>query len=209
MKNHGPSLVVLALITVFSVGQSTAQVTKAYVAEINGMNPDLTHGEVTGNAIFIIENGELSISLAVNGLSPGMMHLQHIHGFVDGKKSTCPTRKADINNDGVVDLIETELFSGTTLVPFNGSPVDLQIKSDTYPVANKDGLIVYKMTVPLKELKEAIKKQYGVDQLSLENRVIYIHGIPDGDPLPDSVKSLPGVPASITVPVACGVIKAL
>lgn len=63
--------------------------------------------------------------------------------------------------------------------------------------------------MPLDKLQAAIKKQYGIDDLALEDRVIFIHGVPEGQKLPDSVQSLPGVPAYITVPIACGVIKAL
>ena len=83
------------------------------------------------------------------------------------------------------------------------------IKSDSYPVADENGLITYNITIPLDKLEAAIKKEYGIDQLSLEDRVIFIHGIPEDAPLPSTVQSVPGVPAYITVPVACGTIKAL
>lgn len=137
------------------------------------------------------------------------MHLGHIHGFTSDKASTCPPSNADINGDGVIDLIETEPYAGTTLIPFNGDPVGLKIKSDTYPVADKNGVLTYEKTVSLDKLDAAIKKEYHINKLSLENRVIFIHGVPEGKSLPGSVKSLPGVPAYVTVPIACGEIKAL
>ena len=182
--------------------------THVYVAKINAINPQLTRSAVSGQAIFIIANGQLKITLVVKGVSPGM-HLQHIHGFISGKASTCPPANADKNGDGIIDLLETEPYAGTTLIPFNGAPIELKIKSDTYPVAGKDGILTYEMTVPLKQLNAAIKKEYGIDKLSLENRVIFIHGVPESTSLPKTVKSLPGVPAYVTVPIACGVIKAL
>ncbi|HET7119453.1 MAG TPA: hypothetical protein VFI29_23355, partial [Hanamia sp.] len=58
-------------------------------------------------------------------------------------------------------------------------------------------------------LDAAIKKEYHINKLSLENRVIFIHGVPEGKSFPGSVKSLPGVPAYVTVPIACGEIRAL
>ena len=207
MKNL--NFIILLLFTSFAVGTTNGQTQKAYVSEIKEMNPELTKDEVSGQAIFIIANGQLNISLVVKGLAPNIMHLQHIHGFISGEKGTCPPPEADTNNDGVIDLIETHAYSGKTLVPFNGAPIDLVIKSDSYPVADADGLITYNMTIPLDKLEAAVKKEYGIDQLSLEDRIIFIHGIPEEASLPDSVKSLPGVPAYITVPVACGVIKAL
>ncbi|MDD3722374.1 MAG: hypothetical protein PHW92_07795 [Lutibacter sp.] len=203
------NLIIIILFTFFIVGTTSGQVQKAYVAEINEINPELTKNDVSGQAIFIIANGQLSISMVVKGLAPNMMHLQHIHGFISGEKGTCAPPEADTNNDGVIDLLETHTYSGKTLVPFNGAPIALAIKSDSYPVADENGLITYNMTISLDELEAAIQKAYGIDQLSLEDRVIFIHGIPEEDPLPSSVQSLPGVPAFITVPVACGTIKAL
>lgn len=188
-------------------GQS-ADETHAYVAKISEINPQLTKGDVSGQAIFIIANGQLKITLVVKGLSPGM-HLQHIHGFMTDKAATCPPANADKNGDGIIDLVETEPYAGTTLIPFNGDPVGLKIKSDTYPVADKNGVLTYEMTVPLDKLNAAIKKEYGIDNLSLENRVIFIHGVPESTSLPNTVQSLPGVPAYVTVPIACGVIKAM
>lgn len=183
--------------------------TEAYVAKIKEINPQLTKDDVSGEAIFIVADGQLSITLVVKGVAPNLMHLQHIHGFISGGAGTFPPSTADTNGDGIIDLIETHKYTGKTLIPFNGAPIDLEIKSDSYPVANKDGLLTYQMTVPLDKLEAAIKKQYGIDKLALEDRVIFIHGVPEGEKLPDSVQSLPGVPAYITVPIACGVIKAL
>lgn len=207
MKNF--NLIIFILFTFFTVATAYGQAQKAYIAEINEMNPELTKGEVSGQAIFTIANGQLSVIMVLKGLPPNMMHLQHIHGFISGEKGSCAPAEADTNKDGVIDLIETHAYSGKTLVPFNGAPVELAIKSDSYPVADANGLITYTMTVSLDELEAAIQKKYGIDQLSLEDRVIFIHGIPEDDPLPATVQSLPGVPAFITVPIACGTIKAL
>lgn len=183
--------------------------TKAYVADIKEINPQLTKSEVSGKAIFIVADGELRITLVVKGVAPNLMHLQHIHGFIGAGQGIFPPRTADPNGDGIIDLIETHEYTGKTLIPFNAAPIDLEIKSDSYPVANEDGLLTYEMTVSLEELKAAVHEQYDIKELALEDRVIFIHGIPEGDPLPSTVQSLPGVPAYITVPIAAGVIKAL
>ena len=203
------NFIIILLFTIFTIGTANGQVHKAYIAEINEINPGLTNNKVSGQAIFIITDDQLSISMVVKGLAPTIMHLQHLHGFISGEKGTCAPLKADTNNDGIIDLLETYPYSGKTLIPLNGAPIELVIKSDTYPVADKNGLITYNITIPLDKLKAAIKKEYGIDQLLLEDRVIFIHGIPEKAPLPSTVQSLPGVPAYITVPVACGTIRAL
>jgi hypothetical protein len=88
------------------------------------------------------------------------MYLQHIHGFIGGGGGgTSPPVSADTNGDGIIDLIETHDFTGKTLIPFNGGPIDLEIKSDSYPVANKDGLFTYQITIPFDKLKAAIKAE--------------------------------------------------
>lgn len=202
------------LLSIFAVNNSYAQYSPesasgAYIAEIKELNPQLTEEEVSGQAILVVSDGELQITLVVKGLPPDMMHLQHLHGFIEGGKASFPPAEADTNKDGIIDLLETNKYTGKTLIPFNADPVELQIKSDTYPNANRDGLLTYQMSIPLDELKAAIKEEYDIDELSLEDRVIYIHGIPEENSLPESVASLPGVPAYITVPIACGVIKAL
>jgi hypothetical protein len=199
---------VFSVISMVNAQKHSVGETHAYIAQIHAINPQLTKSEVSGQAIFIVSNGQLKITMVVKGLSPGM-HLGHIHGFISGKASTLPPSNADTNGDGIIDLMETEPFSGVTLIPFNGDPVALKIKSDTYSIADKDGLLIYEMTVPLAQLNAAIKKQYGIAKLSLADRVIFIHGVPKETSLPNTVKSLPGVPAYITVPIACGEIKAL
>ena len=117
MKKY--SFILFTLFVFFTMGTSYGQVQKAYVAEINEINPDLTKNKVSGQAIFIIADGQLTITMVVTGLAPNIMHLQHIHGFMSGeKKGTCAPIETDTNKDGVIDLIETHAYSGKTLVPF-------------------------------------------------------------------------------------------
>jgi hypothetical protein len=181
-----------------------------YTAEIHELNADLTNKNVSGTATFIAAGGNLYVTIVVRGLAPSMMHLQHIHGFkASTKKGSCPGSDADTNGDGVIDLIETHPYSGVTLIPFNAAPAELKILTSSYPKANEDGLITYRKKIPLDTLKQNIRQKYDIKKFSLENRVIYIHGIPDSASLPETIESLPGVPARVTVPVACGEIKAV
>ena len=201
------TLALFAISISYAQKQSAGEV-HAYAAAINAINPQLTNSKISGQAIFIIADGKLKITMVVKGLTPGM-HLGHIHGFISDKAATCPLSNADTNGDGIIDLMETEPYAGVTLIPFNADPVGLKIKSDTYSVADKDGLLTYEITVQLDKLNAAIKREYGIDKLDLDHRVIFIHGVPGKTSLPNTVKSLPGVPAYITVPIACGEIKAL
>lgn len=207
---HGLILLALLVGTMLTGAVLAQQSTQAFVVELTGMNSVLTGTEVTGQANLIVNDGKLFISLVAKGLPPNMEHLGHIHGFMTDQVSTCPDSTADTNGDGIVDLLETEPAAGVTLIPFNADPAGLVILSDTYPVADAAGLITYVITVSLDDLDAALKSDDGIDALALGNRVIFLHGVPEGTAaLPDTAQSLPGVPAYVTVPLACGEVRAL
>jgi hypothetical protein len=71
----------------------------------------------------------------IKGTPPDTMHLQHSHGFKDNRQATCPTEATDTNHDGIIDLIEIEPRSWTTMVPFHDDSVSMEIVRDTCPKA--------------------------------------------------------------------------
>lgn len=178
----------------------------AYVAQLHPMNTKATGVETTAEARFSISGDTLTISLDAEKLPPEM-HLQHFHGFKDNRDATCPTEAADVNHDGIIDLIETEPTSGTTMVPFHDDPVSMEIVRDTYPKAGADGTFQYQKTVSLKDLEAAFTKAFGDKELDLDRRVVFIHGILPSTKLPASAASLGTIPAQVTLPIACGEIK--
>lgn len=171
-----------------------------YTGDIQGMNGVDASGTVSVKAT---EDGRLVISLAATGLPPGM-HLAHIHGFASGEPqaAACPGADADANQDGIVDLMETEQAAGTTLVPFTDEPTSLQIKAESYPGAGQDGTMSWTREVDRAALEQALQEKHGTP-LALETRVVFIHGVPEDTQVPDSVQSLPDVPARVTLPIAC------
>jgi hypothetical protein len=179
-----------------------------YIAKLAPLNVSVTGSEASAEAKFTIANDKLTIVVDATGLPPGIAHLQHFHGFAAaGKDATCPTAAADTNHDGIIDLIETEPMSGTTMVPFHDDPVSMQIPSDTYPVASAKGAYHYEKTVPLNALQEAFAKAFGGQDLALDRRVVFIHGVLDTTKFPATVASLGKIPAQVTLPIACGKIE--
>jgi glucose/arabinose dehydrogenase len=178
-----------------------------YVAHLAPMNSKVTGLATTGEASFTIVGDTLTISVKAEGLPLGIMHLQHFHGFKDNRDASCPTQAADANGDGVIDLIETEPTSGTTMVPFHDDPVSMEIVRDTYPKASADGTFEYEKAVSLKDLKAAFAKAFGGQELDLGRRVVFIHGVLPITKLPTSVASLGTIPAQVTLPIACGKIE--
>jgi len=181
--------------------------TVVYVAHLHPMNIKVAGHEATGEARFTVSGDTLTISVTARGLPAGIMHMQHLHGFKDGRVSSCATEAAGVNGDGIVDVVETEPASGTTMVPLSADPISMKIVTDTYPKASAEGVYRYKKTVSLKALEAAFATTFAGQKLDLDRRVVYIHGVLPHTNLPASVASLGTVPAQVTLPIACGKIE--
>ena len=206
-----PALALGAIACLFAVAvvaqeSSPEQHSKAvYVAQLHPMNAKVTGHRTTGEGRFTVKGDSLTISIKVKDAAPGLTHWQHFHGFKDNRDATCATAAADKNNDGIVDLIETEPVSGTTMVPFIDDPVSMNVAEGRYPKASADGRYEYRQTVSLDALKAAFAKAFDGSKLDLDRRVVLIHGT--SNTLPKSVASLGPIPAQVTVPIACGTIE--
>jgi hypothetical protein len=175
-----------------------------YVARLSALNPTVTGRAATGLASFTITGDSLTIVVEASGLPKDIGHWQHLHGFTGARQASCPTRAADANGDGIIDLIETEPMAGTTMVPLNDDPVAMDIPHDSYPKASATGTLHYRKTVPLSALQAAFGKAFEGQRLDLDRRVVFIHGIPAASKLQASVASLGPIPAQVTLPIACG-----
>lgn len=187
-----------------------------YVAQLTPLNPRVQqqldpnnktpHGIAQGTAYFRVVNGMLHAVVDVNGAEPADgtplegLHPQHIHAA-----NQCPTMTADVNGDGIVDVIEGLPFYGKILVPLDGNIENTTSEIPTFPVAmGARGTYHYEATGSLAKLETAL----GADApLALQKRHVVIHGVDLQTPLPASVQSLPGLPAQITLPIACGEIR--
>ncbi|ANK61904.1 hypothetical protein BSQ39_02020 [Loigolactobacillus backii] len=179
-----------------------------YEAELTALNSDKLGIKPKGHATLTIMNNQLIIEVNMTDVPANTEHWMHFHGFADGSDAQIATIKQDKNHDGFIDLPETEEVSGTTMVPFNNRPQDINIPTDTYPVAGSAGNFNYKVAVPLIEMQQKFSEVFHDQQLALDKRVIYVHGVPDSMALPASVKGAVGTyDAHTTLPIAVGKIK--
>ena len=197
---------VLAVPARAQESQGTSQAKETYLARLHPLNTKVSKSRTTGEARFQVVGDSLTISVDVKGAPPGVIHWQHFHGFKDGREASCATAADDANNDGIIDLIETEPASGTTMVPFIDDPVSMQVAEGRYPKAAADGSYKYRATVSLPALEAAFGKAFEGSPLDLDRRVVLIHGVGDRTALPPSVASLGPIPAHVTLPIACGAI---
>lgn len=180
--------------------------TAVYAAELQPMNISATGEPTTGKVKLVVNGDTLTAHIFVRNAPANIVHWQHFHGFKNGNEATCPSPMADANGDGLVDLIETHPTSGKTMVPFIKNPASMNIAHGTYPTASADGSYHYQETIQLGELDSVFEKKFGSD-LNLDNRVVFIHGVPADSNLPSSVASLGPIPAHVTLPIACAALK--
>lgn len=148
---------------------------KVFKVEIDPLN----NSGASGHATLILEGKKLTVKIHAEGLEAGSLHPQHIHGLENNENATCPTRSADENDNGLIEIGEGLPFYGPVLLPL-----------EPFSTAT-DGTINYEHTFMLGE-GETIAER---DLMPLQNRVIVLHGMTVGG---EYVPSLP---------VACGEIK--
>ena len=173
---------------------------KVYIAHLQPVNSKVTGEHTSGIARLTVRGDSLTISIDVRNAPANTAHLQHFHGLTNGSNATCATQDADANNDKVVDLMETEPMSGTTMVPFTDDPVSMEVVTDAYPKADAKGSYRYSKTVSLSALEKAFSEKFSGQQLDLDHR---------GTKLPSTAASLGTIPAQVTLPIACGKIEAV
>ena len=187
--------------------QTQEPITQIYEAQIQSLNSNVTNLQTSGKARFVIDGNKMHITIDIKNAPPAIEHWQHFHGFTDEGIATCASESEDVNGDGIIDVVETETVSGTTMVPFNKFPAEMDIPTDTYPVADDNGSYHYEIDVSLDDLESAFANAFGGSELNLDSRVIYIHGVPSDTNLPKTVASLGDIPAHVTLPIACGKIE--
>lgn len=183
--------------------------TKKYIAQIVPLNAEKIGTQAHGEATFEQDDNTLKIKIEMFDTPANTQHWEHFHGFPDGQDAQIATMAQDANQDGFVDLPETEAVSGTTMVPFDNAPHKMNVPNDNYPVSDADGHFAYQIEVPLADLQSKFHEVFGTDDLDLDKRVIYIHGVAQDLDLPDTVAGEVGhYDAHVTLPIAVGKIKA-
>jgi hypothetical protein len=125
---------------------------------------------VTGTALvgFDEDTNELTVTIYADGLEPGQMHAQHIHGFMaddmgNVKDAMTPTIATDDDGDGFIELAEAVPNYGPVLLPLTND-------AGNFPTPGADGMVSYTQTFELPE------EGLGADPM-LSLREIVLHGL--------------------------------
>ena len=150
-------------------------------AQVHQVDLDaLNDSGVDGKATLILRGDELRVVIRAKGLTPGMVHPQHIHGLSGDTNAVCPPMKAQDDIEGVpeqamdpddfISLEEGADFYGPVLLPLT-----------PFPVANPAGVVTYSQSFTVDG-----------DLLDLSDEAVVLHG------------AFLGQKYAATLPVACG-----
>ena len=103
-----------------------------YIAKIKPINADKIETQAHRIATFSENGNSLHIHVEMFDKPANIEHWEHFHGFPNGNQAHVPTLMQDVNHDGFIDLPETEAVSGTTMVPFDDAPQEMNIPHDGY-----------------------------------------------------------------------------
>lgn len=186
--------------------------TGVHTAELRPLNPKATGQRgATGTARFTIDAALFTAAVDATGLSPGP-HPMQIRIF-----GRCPPPEADTNGDGYIDIVEALRFFGPALIPLDGDIESQLAGAAVQPLALPDGTLHYRRSGSSQALMLDLERPDSTapprttrlppnGRLDLSTRSVVIQGVAPGTRLPASVETLPGVPAYMSLPVACGLI---
>ncbi len=149
------------------------QAVKVYTAEIGALNDS----GVTGKATLLLDGQQLTVKVEAQGVEPGMIHAQHIHGAFDADgqpiDSTTPVPAQDTDGDGFIELAEGATSYGPVLISLT-DPIGAGLPG--FPTA-PNGEIDYQTVIDLGDPSVVADGFVAGDLLPLSLREIIIHGL--------------------------------
>lgn len=163
---------------------------------------------VSGNARITVDGNQVTVRIQAKGLSPNLVHVQHIHGIGENK---CPTaeRRDDRVNDGLIDTVEG-------LPDYGAIQVSLTTRGDAspgsglaverFPVADEHGKLKYERTFTIgADFPEQVAE-------NLQRHHFVVHGIDvNRNGAYDFEAGTSGLtlslPLEAELPATCGLIK--
>ena len=149
-----------------------------YVTEFTALNNSGVHA----HALLVLdkEAQALTVHIRAEGLEPGQVHAQHIHGFANDMDAKTPTIAQDDDLDGLVELLEGLQTYGPVqlnLTTEPGAPEQLTgMTGIAFPTADADGKIRYTETFRF-DLSDPDQKMVFDNITPLENKELVLHGL--------------------------------
>ncbi|NEA99325.1 hypothetical protein [Streptomyces sp. SID13726] len=177
--------------------------TPAYQIDLQQLNDSGSKGTVLLSA----RGTELTVWIKSEGMVPGQPSAQHLHGSTEGHDFVCPDDSADTNGDGILNNTEATVHYGDINIALTVSgdtdAATSGLAVDRMPVADKEGKIAYKRTIPVSQdvidhIKDLHVVQHGIDPNNNDKYDFEGAGKSELDPK---------LPQEATAPTNCGEVK--
>lgn len=174
--------------------------TQTFAGDINADAND----EVSGTVQLTVQGDLLRVVVTAEGLGKEMMHMQYLQTSETGEEISCSEATTGTNNEGMVNMDEVSANeNGIQRIPLHMGPSSLEMNVDTYPVTNINGELQFQRTVSLDSLRNAVRTEYGMQDLDFSRFTYVIQGVSGTSNQSDSVESGSGLPRNGNVPIGC------
>ena len=151
---------------------------QVYATDFTALNNSGVHA----HALLFLDKAAqtLTVHIRAEGMEPGQVHAQHIHGFADDTDAKTPTIAQDDDLDGFVELFEGLETYGPiqlNLTTEPGAPEQLTgMMGVAFPMADENGVLRYTETFRFNS--DDPDAQAIFDGITpLENKEIVLHGL--------------------------------
>lgn len=164
-----------------------------YRVVFESINQGVALNNANGTAIIEMAPQEFKVTIKMLEVPRWTEHRQYAYAI-----ERCPTKEDDINQDGIIDLLEATKGVGP-IFALDKDMTDLDTESDM-PHADGSGSYHYHSSGDLPLMVDMLM-QKGV---GLNGLKVFILGVPEGTQLPQTVGNGPNMSAAEGMPVSCG-----
>lgn len=189
-------------LTVGLSGPALADGGKAYQIDLAQLNGSGARGTV----MLSLKGRQLTVQIESEGMVPGQPSAQHLHGSTKAHDFHCPDAADDTDGDGILSNTEATVDYGDiniSLTTSGSTEAASGLAVDRMPVADKQGKVSYKRTIPVgQDVVDSIKDlhvvQHGIDRNNNDKYDFEGAGKSELDPK---------LPQEATAPTNCGEVK--
>lgn len=173
-----------------------------YRAVLKPLNESVA-GSTSGTVEIRIEGDDVVVTSNITGAPAGVKHLQNVTLL-----SSCPAPAAE-------GSFVTAASTGKILIPLDSNLSEQLMGMSFGPIANGSGSYVYKRSTSLTEMLadlrspdpdslDAVVKLSPEENLNLDGKVVFIHGVASSANLPETVGTIGDLSPEQALPIACG-----
>jgi hypothetical protein len=157
---------------------------QVYATDFTALNNSGVHAHAL---LFLDKEAQtLTVHIRAEGLEPGQVHVQHIHGFPNDKDANTPTIAQDADGDGFVELAEGLVKYGPIQLNLTLNPEDSAHDHGTtghdhtgdavFPTADENGVLRYSETFRFDRSDPNAQAIFD-DIVPLQRKEIVLHGL--------------------------------